>query len=29
LNGEDTPEIRAELEQLQAARGKLPAHEHQ
>jgi len=28
LNGEDTPEIRAEIEQLQAARGKLPAHVH-
>ena len=28
LGGEDTPEIRAEIEQLQAARGKLPAHEH-
>ena len=28
LNGEDTPENRAELEQLQAARSNLPAHEH-
>jgi hypothetical protein len=28
LQGENTPEIRAEIERLQAARGKLPAHEH-